>query len=86
MKNFAVTVLFLLLAVTTVPAWAGADATVGHAAPENTTNILPSSEGGLTSELDANRPVASALDLSLFGIISLGVLGLFWIRRHTSEL
>ena len=28
----------------------------------------------------------SALDLSLFGVITLGVIGLFWIRRHTSEL
>jgi hypothetical protein len=28
----------------------------------------------------------SALDLSLFGVITLGVVGLFWIRRHTSEL
>jgi hypothetical protein len=29
---------------------------------------------------------ASAQDLSLFGVISLGIIGLFWIRRHTSEL
>ncbi len=28
----------------------------------------------------------SAQDLSIFGVISLGVIGLFWIRRHTSEL
>jgi len=28
----------------------------------------------------------SADDLSLFGVISLGILGLFWIRRHTAEL
>jgi hypothetical protein len=30
--------------------------------------------------------VASPQDLSIFGVISLGIIGLFWIRRHTSEL
>lgn len=35
----------------------------------------------------SDQPAAtSALDLSLFGIISLGIIGLFWIRRHTAEL
>ncbi|MGE0625342.1 MAG: hypothetical protein AB7I04_07515 [Pseudomonadales bacterium] len=34
----------------------------------------------------ADAPSASLLDLSLFGVITLGVIGLFWIRRHTSEL
>jgi hypothetical protein len=29
---------------------------------------------------------ASAQDLSIFAVISLGVIGLLWIRRHTSEL
>ncbi|MGD8829091.1 MAG: hypothetical protein PVF57_00665 [Pseudomonadales bacterium] len=33
---------------------------------------------------DASGP--NVLDLSLFGIVALGVAGLFWIRRHTSEL
>lgn len=43
---------------------------------------LPSSERPHIAESSG----ASLLDLSLFGIIALGVLGLFWIRRHTSEL
>ncbi len=38
------------------------------------------------AELNDQPPGASALDLSLFGIISLGVIGLFWIRRITAEL
>ena len=28
----------------------------------------------------------SAQDLSLFGILALGIIGLLWIRRHTAEL
>lgn len=39
-----------------------------------------------SGNLKDQPPGASAQDLSLFGIISLGVIGLFWIRRHTSEL
>jgi len=30
--------------------------------------------------------VTSAADLSLFGILALGIIGLLWVRRHTSEL
>ena len=86
MKIFAATVLILMLAVTTVPAGASADPALDRAGGENKATILPVSESGLATELDATQPVASALDLSLFGIISLGVIGLFWIRRHTSEL
>ena len=86
MKIFAATVLILLLAVTTFPAGASAGPAEERAVPENMANILPTSDSSLANELDTTRPVASALDLSLFGIISLGVLGLFWIRRHTSEL
>jgi hypothetical protein len=43
-------------------------------------------EGTAPSKSQDPTPNASALDLSLFGVISLGVIGLFWIRRHTSEL
>ncbi len=43
-------------------------------------------ENGAPLHPQAALPEISALDLSLFGIISLGVIGLFWIRRHTSEL
>jgi len=28
----------------------------------------------------------SIQDLSLFGVLGLGIIGLLWIRRHTSEL
>ena len=37
-------------------------------------------------ELSAEPMDTSAPDLLTFGVISLGVIGLFWIRRHTSEL
>ncbi len=86
MKILAATVLALLLAVTPSSGKEGVIAAEGRAAPENTSSILPYSENLRSTERDSTTPVASALDLSLFGIISLGVLGLFWIRRHTSEL
>ena len=53
---------------------------------ENIASMLPESERSRSSEQDSAVANAPALDLSLLGIISLGVLGLFWIRRHTSEL
>jgi hypothetical protein len=31
-------------------------------------------------------PATSAADLSLIGILALGIIGLLWVRRHTSEL
>ena len=34
----------------------------------------------------SNSQPASAQDLAIFGVIALGVIGLLWIRRHTSEL
>ena len=82
MKSLAITVLVLLIAVTPLGAVA-ADESI----PENMTAILTNPENvSATDPGAATTPIASALDLSLFGIISLGVLGLFWIRRHTSEL
>jgi hypothetical protein len=35
---------------------------------------------------NGSMPVTSAADLSLFGILALGIIGLLWVRRHTSEL
>lgn len=29
---------------------------------------------------------SSVQDLSIFGVISLGIMGLIWVRRHTTEL
>ena len=85
MRTLAATLLVLLLAVTP-PALGSVSPAEERAAPENTASILSTSDDLRASERDSATPVASALDLSLFGIISLGVLGLFWIRRHTSEL
>lgn len=52
---------------------------------KNMANILPDSSSMIPAKLSDQPPGASALDLSLFGIISLGIIGLFWIRRHTAE-
>jgi hypothetical protein len=48
------------------------------------TNINKTNDIGLNNR--AAGPVTSAHDLSLFGILALGIIGLFWVRRHTSEL
>jgi hypothetical protein len=82
MKILAASALVLLLAFTPM----GVSAAESPAASENTARILPESADRRGPEHDGTAPIASVLDLSLFGIISLGVLGLFWIRRHTSEL
>jgi hypothetical protein len=34
----------------------------------------------------AESHTSSVQDLSIFGVISLGILGLLWVRRHTTEL
>ena len=82
MKIIAAIALVLLVAFTPI----GVSAADDRATAEKLANILPDYDGSLASPMDRTAPAASALDLSLFGIISLGVLGLFWIRRHTSEL
>ena len=82
MKIVAASALVLLLAFAPL----GASAAEKPAASDNIASILPESADRRGPEHDSAKPIASALDLSLFGIISLGVLGLFWIRRHTSEL
>ena len=81
MKILAASALVLLLAFTPIEVSAAEDP-----AAENIARMLPESVDRHAPEQDGTAPVASALDLSLLGIISLGVLGLFWIRRHTSEL
>lgn len=82
MKLPAMTVLLLTLA-------ANPNAVVANtvaADANNTTNILPKSEKVESTERLEPPAAVSAQNLSLFGVIFLGVLGLFWIRRHTSEL
>ena len=76
MKRLAATCLLLTLTVTPIG--------VVSAEESSMTDIL--TENDSTAVVETQSPRPSALDLSLFGIISLGVLGLFWIRRHTSEL
>jgi len=34
----------------------------------------------------AESHTSSVQDLSIFGVISLGIMGLLWVRRHTTEL
>jgi hypothetical protein len=83
MKIFTATVLVLLITFTPCLGMGSVSGEEERAPPENISSILSKN-----ADLGGNEraPVVSALDLSLFGIISLGVLGLFWIRRHTSEL
>ena len=52
---------------------------------DNLSNFLPESE---TTGVMTDAPTAEPawLDLSLLGVITLGIIGLFWIRRHTSQL
>lgn len=52
---------------------------------ETLTNIVSNSDA-LPAEVRAQPTGNSAVDLSLLGVISLGIIGLFWIRRHISEL
>jgi len=35
---------------------------------------------------NAQPHTSSVQDLSIFGVISLGIMGLIWVRRHTTEL
>jgi hypothetical protein len=46
-------------------------------------------ESNIVANAAVQQPHAgtpSMQDLSLFGILGLGIIGLLWIRRHTSEL
>ncbi len=58
-----------------------------HGASDGDAQVTPLTDPETVVATDAERQSqASALDLALFGVIGLGVLGLLWIRRHTSEL
>jgi len=61
---------------------AAAESTNGIASAAN--NVNKTNNIGLSNR--PAGPVTSAHDLSLFGILALGIIGLFWVRRHTSEL
>ena len=74
----------LLLALNLGPF--AATSSVAATADEGMTALAPESEAMTIVELTDQPQAASAVDLSLFGVISLGIIGLFWIRRHTSQL
>lgn len=78
MKRLTLTVLLLLLTVTSPVLSATENGNMSNILTENATDTPPLANPGSNG--------ISAQDLSLFGVISLGVIGLFWIRRHTSEL
>ena len=48
-------------------------------------NDAPTSLQGLALTR-AESHTSSVQDLSIFGVISLGILGMLWVRRHTTEL
>lgn len=89
MKTLATILLLLILPALPADASA-AGSTTGAGTPvaeeSISSNILTETASGTPRQVSNQPPGVSALDLSLFGIISLGVIGLFWIRRHTSEL
>ena len=87
MKTVATAVLLFTLAG--CPVLSFADNGVSSPAPSPDPSSVSPVE--LTNNLsplgDKVTPiVASPKDLSIFGVISLGIIGLFWIRRHISEL
>ena len=65
------------------------------ATPNSEINLAGTSKDG-TSQLATRTKViavanvqphtSSVQDLSIFGVISLGIMGLIWVRRHTTEL
>ena len=82
MKILSIALLSLMLACSPFVAMSSVAAT----GEEGLATIVPNSDGVLIVDLNDQPQGASALDLSLFGVISLGIIGLFWIRRHTSQL
>lgn len=83
MKTLATTLCALILFANS--AW-GDDHVAADVQANNLTYAPKTQEGTAPLKQQDPTPNASALDLSLFGVISLGVIGLLWIRRHTSEL
>ena len=95
MKTVATAVLLFTLAG--CPVLSFADNGVSSAVSSATSLAAPSPDPSSVSPVELTNNlsplgdkvtpiVASPKDLSIFGVISLGIIGLFWIRRHTSEL
>jgi hypothetical protein len=69
----------MLLAVALSGVHGAALASAEQASAANSVNQAVESAG-------LQNASASAQDLSLFGVLALGIIGLLWVRRHTSEL
>ena len=78
MKRLTLTVLLLLLTVT--------PPVLRAAEPGSMSIMMAEQATDARTAANSHAHGISAQDLYLFGVISLGVIGLFWIRRHTSEL
>ena len=80
--------LFFSLALPGMAALAMQEATLAETvlADNLLTNNLPENDAEPAIEATRALPEVSIVDLSLFGVIALGIIGLLWIRRHTSEL
>jgi hypothetical protein len=80
----------ILIAVLTGAMPAAAAAAAANGTTNNVTSLTEVAlEGGShapTGDAARTEPRTTMQDIAIFGLISLGVLGLLWIRRHTSEL
>lgn len=88
MKTVATAVLLITLAGCPVLSFADNGVSSATSSSPDSSSVSPVDLTNNLSPIDAKTTpiVASPQDLSIFGVISLGIIGLFWIRRHTSEL
>lgn len=85
-----VSAALILIAVLTGAMPAATAAAAANGPANNVTSLTEVTlEGGShapTGDAASTEPRTTVQDIAIFGLISLGVLGLLWIRRHTSEL
>ncbi len=93
--RMAVCIMTLLLSCWIPGNLAYADAAAAPAAPSSEINsAVTSNDGGFAlatrtkaiAVANVQPHTSSVQDLSIFGVISLGIMGLIWVRRHTTEL
>lgn len=76
---------------------AQADAVAPATPPDTASSNMPESSAFSTNRetpatvqrvamTQAESHTSSVQDLSIFVVLSLGIMGLLWVRRHTSEL
>ena len=86
MRYAAVLIVTVLLAVTGPARGASSSNILSNKVASTTEQSAERTQDPASGSAVFNERSSKAQDFAVFGLIGLGIIGLLWIRRHTSEL